>query len=38
MDCKTIRDIVVYSAETYGDQDAIRYKAGNQGKGEQQTK
>lgn len=28
MDCKTIRDIVVYSAETYGDQDAIRYKAG----------
>ena len=28
MDCKTIRDIVVYSAETYGDQDAIRHKAG----------
>lgn len=28
MDRKTIRDIVVYSAETYGDQDAIRYKAG----------
>lgn len=28
MDCKTIRDILVYASETYGDEDAFRYKAG----------
>ncbi len=28
MDCKTIRDIVVYASETYGDEEAFRYKAG----------
>lgn len=28
MDCKTIRDIVVYASETYGDENAFRYKAG----------
>lgn len=27
MDCKTIRDILVYASETYGDEDAFRYKA-----------
>lgn len=31
MDCKTIRDILVYASETYGDEDAFRYKAGKDG-------
>lgn len=28
MDCKTIRDIVVYAAEKFKDEDAFRYKVG----------
>lgn len=28
MDCKTIRDIVVYASENFGDEDAFRYKVG----------